>query len=463
MKKQPNILIINTDQHRYDCTGKSGLYPVKTPNIDRIAGEGAWFTHAYTPIPLCCPARQAFLAGKRPEAFGALWNYDLTLKVQSLTPEQFHWTGVLKQQGYQLGYIGKWHVSDCCGPKDFGFDDYIPVEAYARFRAERYGGSRGGPAWFGAIDETPLEDSRTHWLARKAAALMREYRKRGQPWHIRLDLPEPHLPCTPVKEFAELYEAEKIPKWAGFDEGFENKPYIQRQQLKNWNIEKYTWKDWSNTVAKYYAVISQVDDAIGRVLDVLSEAGESENTLVIYTTDHGDMCGSHRMMDKHYIMYDDVVRVPLAMRFPALFNGGRICNNFVCHYLDLVPTIMDIIGSDPPADLHGRSLLPLLQGRVPDDWPQEVVSTYNGNQFGLFTQRMLRTKHWKYVWNTTDVDELYNLEHDPGELNNLIHDPSLTIIIRDLRARLFERLRYEEDGLVGNKWIENQLLQNRKM
>ncbi len=462
MKKLPNILIINTDQHRYDCTGKSGMYPVKTPNIDRIADEGAWFSHAYTPIPLCCPARQAFLTGKRPESFGAHWNYDLTLKVQSLAPQQFHWTSVLKQQGYKLGYVGKWHASELYDPRDFGFDDYISIEDYGMFRRDRYGNKTTGPAWFGAVDEVPLEASRTHWLADKAESLMRSYQKSGGPWHIRLDLPEPHLPCTPVKTFDDLYDPAAVPKWAGFDECFENKPYIQKQQLYNWNIQDYTWKDWAKTAAKYYAVISQADDAVGRILDSLDETGEADNTLVVYTTDHGDMCGSHRMIDKHYIMYDDVVRVPLAVRFPALFKGGIICSDFVCHYLDLVPTIMDIIGHEGPADLHGRSLLPLLQGRTPGDWRQDVVSTYNGNQFGLYTQRMIRTKHWKYIWNTTDIDEFYNMEHDPGELNNLIHDPSFTMIVQDLRARLLACLKEDEDGLVRTKWIEDQLLRNRK-
>jgi arylsulfatase A-like enzyme len=132
---------------------------------------------------------------------------------------------------------------------------------------------------------------------------------------------EPHPPYRPAQAFDEKYSAEDIPRWGSFDDMFAGKPYIQKQQLLSWGIEHYGWNEWVPIVARYYAVISQMDDAIGRVLRVLDELGMKGNTIVVYTSDHGDMCGSHLMMDKHYVMYDDVVRVPLIVLWPR--NIGR--------------------------------------------------------------------------------------------------------------------------------------------
>ena len=133
--------------------------------------------------------------------------------------------------------------------------------------------------------------------------------------------------------------------------------------------------------------------------------GQAENMLVIYSTDHGDNTGSHRLIDKHYVMYDDVVHVPLLLRWPARFGAGVTRDEFVVHALDLATTICEATGLPVPEAYAGRSLMPLCCDEQPPDWRQDVVAVYNGAQFGLFMQRMLRDRHWKYVWNPTDVDE----------------------------------------------------------
>jgi arylsulfatase A-like enzyme len=232
-----------------------------------------------------------------------------------------------------------------------------------------------------------------------------------------------------------------------------------------WNLESYGWKEWAPIVAHYYALISQVDDAIGRVLRALDASGEADNTIVIFTSDHGDMCGSHRMMDKHCVMYDDIVHVPLIVRWPGRVAPGSVCGQFVCNMLDLAPSIPEMTNSPvaPEASFHGRSLLPLLDGKTPEDWPQEVVSTYNGQQFGLYIQRMIRTREWKYIWNPTDVDELYHLESDPYELHNRIADPQVAGLLSELRKKLREVLIQQGDRTVNNHWVANQLLNGKKL
>ncbi|MCU1534697.1 MAG: sulfatase [Glaciihabitans sp.] len=464
---RPNILLIVSDQHRLDCVGAAGDYPVKTPHLDRLAAQGMWFDQAYTPIPLCTPARQSLLTGRRPETHGGLWNYDLGSRIPALDPAEYSWPRELQQAGYASQYVGKWHVNPDHGPTDFGYDEWVQLEDYAAWRQERYPDSPATADWFGAIDPVPTADSRTHWLADRTSAFIREQSGKGTPWHARLDFLEPHLPCEPTAEFADLYQPDRIPQWRNFHDPLEGKPYIQRQQLVNWGVEDYTWEDWAPTVARYYAAITQMDDAIGRVLQAIDDAGQAEDTLVVYTTDHGDMGGAHGMMDKHYVMYDDVVRVPLIMRWPGHIRAGSASDSFTYNTLDLPPTIASMVGVQGPAEAHGANLFDAGEDELtPADAVADrefVVSSYNGQQFGLFSQRMIRTRTWKYVWNLTDTDELYDLQADPGEIVNRIADENVTTILASLRLQLLQQLTTDHDSLVGNAWMRHQLESGRKL
>ncbi|HSN10695.1 MAG TPA: sulfatase-like hydrolase/transferase [Propionibacteriaceae bacterium] len=464
---KPNILLIVSDQHRLDCVGASGDYPVRTPNIDRLAREGAWFRQAYTPIPLCTPARQSLLTGRRPEVTGGLWNYDLGPRIPALDPGEYAWPRELKADGYRSLYVGKWHVSPDDDPTRFGYDAYLPLEAYDEWRGENHPGQDLATDWFGAVDPLPASESRTHWLAGRVSEFIAQASGGESPWHARLDFLEPHLPCQPSAEFASRYRADEIPPWRDFADDFRNKPYIQRQQLLNWNVQDYSWEDWAPVVARYYAVIEQMDDAIGVVLRALDDAGVADNTLVVYTTDHGDMCGSHRMMDKHYVMYDDVVRVPLVMRWPDRIAAGSEVDAFTYNTLDLPPTISALLDVPGPTRPHGVALFEPAADRLAVTGAASerthVVSTYNGQQFGLYIQRMIRTRDWKYVWNPTDVDELYDLREDPNEFVNRIADDAVADVLKDLRLRLLAQLRADGDSFVANAWMTEQLTSGRKL
>ncbi|MHA6481350.1 sulfatase-like hydrolase/transferase [Paenibacillus sp. strain BS8-2] len=462
-RKQPNIVIIMVDQQRYDCLGYSKDYPVHTPHLDALAAQGMWFEQAYTPIPLCSPARQAFIAGRRAEALGTLWNYDLGPRIPPLEPDVYAWPRGLQALGYKNGYIGKWHVHPAASPAAFGYDEYISEFQYEQYRREKYPDTTWKEGFVGEVDPVPLEDTETHWLTQQAIDRMKNYAADGGPWHLRLDLREPHLPCRPAEPFASMYHAEEIPMWRSFGDTFDNKPYIQLQQLINWEVEDWTWEQWAPIVARYYGIISQVDDAIGRFISELDRLGLREDTLVIYTTDHGDMCGGHRMMDKHYVLYDDIVHVPMIVRWPGVVTPGSRCDAFVYNMLDLPPTLLEAANCERVPDfMTGRSLMDLLEKGQAKDWREEVVATYNGQQFGLYTQRMIRTKEWKLIWNLTDVDELYHLTDDPDELHNSIHDPANKEMIAYLRHRLYDILSSEGDTLVQNQWMRDQLLRGRK-
>ncbi len=216
-----------------------------------------------------------------------------------------------------------------------------------------------------------------------------------------------------------------------------------------------TWQDFAPMVARYFGCITQLDDAIGRILKTLEESPAWDDTIVIFTSDHGDMCASHSMLDKHYVLYDDIIRVPLIMRKPGVQH--TVINGNVMNCLDIPATIRKEAGLEPDALRHG-GVLPISAAES-ESCPQEVLVTSNGQQFGLFTARCVRTAKYKYVWNLTDNDELYDLENDPGEKHNLIKDPDLAGLIKQLREKLYQLLMQAQDRFAMSPWLKRQLLE----
>ncbi len=460
--EKPNILFIQCDQFRYDCQGRTNKI-VKTPNLDRLTSEGMFFTNAFTPIPTCCPTRQTFLSGLWPEKHKGIWNYDIALPVSLFN--EHTWTEDLNNAGYNLGYVGKWHVHPTKTPLDFGYKEYVPDEQYKIWRKTQNLPSlvlaKKDFMWLGGFDPAPLEKTHTHWLAQKAIAQMKKFKEEGKPWHVRLELVEPHLPCTPTSKFLQMYNTGDIKPWGSFPDAMSHKPYIQKQQVYNWGIENYTWKEWAVYMQHYYAMITQADDAIGMVLKAVKDLGLDDKTIVIFTSDHGDAAGGHGLIDKHYVMYDEEVRVPLVIKWPEVIKAGSQADQFVLNSLDLSSTIPEMAGFKFLQG-EGSSLLPILRGESPADWRKYAFSNYNGQQFGLYVQRMIRNNQWKYIWNLTDLDELYDLEKDPWEMKNLISDSSQMKVLKDLRHSLYNDLAKRKDPVVN--WVgKKQLLEGKKM
>ena len=448
--------MIVADQLRYDSLGYCNEI-VKTPNIDSLRGEGMLFEEAYTPLPSCCPARQAILTGKTPERLKALWNYDCALPVSSIEKGEFTFSEALKEHGYRTGYIGKWHASEKYDPTDFGFERYVSERDYGSYLHQNCPDFAGYKTdwvhgWGGRESEVPLPFSRTEYFAAKTVEVIDEF-KDEEKWFVRLDFVEPHLPCYPSSPYSKMYDPDKIPPWSGFYDDFKNKPFMQRRQLENWHAENMTWKEWSKIVALYFGWITQMDAAIGKVTDFLKERGLYEDTVIILTADHGDMCGSHGMPDKHYVLYDDIVKIPLIIKG---FKEGS-CGEFVSN-MDLCETILSMAGIKTQEKFDGIDLLPYLEGNKNPNRREYAVSTFNGQQFGLYTLRMIRDKKYKYIYNTQDVDELYDIQADSGELNNLALKEEFRGLIRKLRKKLYYELKRQGDRLVENPWIEDRLL-----
>ena len=452
-----NLLLINADQLRHDCLGFRGVRGVKTPALDALAQKSVVYTRAFTPLPVCAPARQALLCGRHPDSFGAQWNYDF-MPTPTVRPE-WSWVGQLKDRGWSTAYLGRFHASPDLTPEAFGYEKWISWAGHKAMIREKYPSLEYEGGWLGCENPVDVEDSGTHWMAGQAARTIRELAGKGKPWHIWVDYEEPHLPCRPSAPFSGMYNPGDIAPWDGYGDDFDDKPYIQKQQTLSWGTDAMTWeRDFAPMVARYMGVVSQLDEAIGRILQALEETGQAEDTIVAFTSDHGDMCGSHQMLDKHYVLYDDITRVPLMVKHPAA--RPRVCDAFVSNCLDLPASFIEWLGLDRPEALHGRSL-PLTEAEDADA-RKAIVSTGNGQQFGLYSTRMIRDDRYKYVWNLTDVDEFYDLEADPGEKVNRIAQKEHGEKIAAMRRALYEALQAQGDRFVGSEWIARQLLEGKK-
>jgi arylsulfatase A-like enzyme len=449
------------DQHRYDCLGANGHPCAVTPHLDRLAAEGVNFRHACCPAPICTPARTSLLTGVYATQHGCLANRG-TEGYRPMDPQLPAFSQVLKEGGYWLGSVGKWEVGTPLGPEQFGFDVYVPDKGYLSWRREQ-----GLPplptknGWFGEVDPgvTP-EQTALGWGADHVIRLLREAAKGDRPFFLRWDPREPHLPNVLPESFAMLVDPKTIPPWPSFPDPLVGKPFIQRQQIRTWGLEGWKWEQWAPVVARYLGEVALIDHQAGRILQALEELELAENTLVVYSSDHGDLCGGHGMIDKHYVMYDDVVRVPLLLRWPHRLPAGQNVDAQVTAALDLPVTFCDAAGLPAPATFVGRSLLAVAeQGDQAESRP--VFATYHGNQFGLYSQRMVRTPRWKYVWNATAEDEFYDLAADGGEIDNRAADAACAAELAQLRAELVAWMTETKDPLL-NQWTRRQLLEGRK-
>ena len=461
---RPNIVFFYSDQHRFDCLGVNGHSVVQTPNMDRLAKEGANATSAFCPSPICVPARCSLLTGAWPSRHGTVMNFDGESYVP-LDESLAVYPALLRESGYYTGHVGRWHVKEDSSPLEFGFMEHIQgggaeepagPGGYAEWRAGLGLAERPETGFFGGVDpHIGPDESFMKWEADRTIEMIRKAAGQEKPFLIEWHTVAPHLPNIVPEPFASMYPPEELKPWAGFDDPLDGKPYIQSQQRRTWQVEGWKWEQWSPMVGRCLGEISLYDQQIGRVLDVLDELGLSDDTLVVYSADHGDMCGSHGMMDKHYIMYDDVVHIPLIVRLPGRVRAGQSCDAFLDNSVDLAYTFVELAGITPPDSFAGRSVIDAINGKDPNP-REDIFATFVGNQFGLLSQRMVRNRRWKYVWNAVAQDELYDLQNDPGEISNLATDAGHAEQLAVMRGRLIAWMKETGDTLL-NMWTEAQL------
>ncbi|MEM4780210.1 MAG: sulfatase-like hydrolase/transferase [Halalkalicoccus sp.] len=463
---RPNVLFLLTDQERYDLTAPDS--PVETPNLDRFRAEGMAFERAYTPISICSSARASLLTGLYPHSHGMMNNSHEADAIQpNLPPELPTFGELLSTAGYTNYYVGKWHVGRDQGPGDFGFEYHGGAdrhhdealagdfEAYREDLGVRVAEEDLGDRLYtdtgtlvAATDPVSVEATRPYYIAQQAIDRLREGIE--EPFFLRADLYGPHHPYVVPEPYASMYDPAEIAMPESYAETFAGKPAVHEQYLRYRGVEGFDRETWAEAIAKYRGFMTLIDEQIGRILDA---AEGIENLCTIHTSDHGDFTGSHRQFNKGPLMYEDTYHIPLQARWPDEIEAGSACREFVSLH-DLMPTFLDLAGVEIP-HVDGRSIRPLFSGEAPEGWPDAHFAQYHGDEFGLYSQRMLRTERYKYVHNAPDGNELYDFEHDPHELQNLIGHPDYADVRTDLETRLVERMRETGDPIA--RWTASVL------
>ncbi|MHC4444308.1 MAG: sulfatase-like hydrolase/transferase [Planctomycetota bacterium] len=462
-----NILLIQADQQRRDMLGVYGNPVVRTPAIDRLASEGMVFDYAFTPTPICGPARASLITGLWPRNHGILVNLESgSVAGRDFIGEHATLAELLAAGDYRSVLCGKWHVGSNLPPEKCGFEGvFYPGYGYPKnhphyldylkklgttfkLREEMYSPTPDGhdKTLLAAVQKGPAEVAIPHYLVDQAIAAIKQSAKSGQPFFIRCDFWGPHAPYIVPEPYASMYDPQQIEPWPNFDDSLTGKPEIQRAYRRYWGIENFTWDEWSRLVAMCYGYCTLIDDEVARMRAALAESGVADNTVIFYTSDHGGMVGAHDLADKGPYLYDEICRIPFVAYVPGLPAGRR--SDALVYNMDLMPTLLDLAGCEVPSGLDAVSFMPVLKGeheRVRQD--DTVYMEFHGHH-QPYSQRLVRTRRAKYIYNPAEIDELYDLEHDPHELHNRAADPAYADHLNEMRQIMRQWLEKLNDPVL---------------
>ncbi len=428
-----NLLLVTCDQHRADCLGAAGNNVIRTPNLDRLAAEGLYFERNFVQCPQCVPSRSALHTGRYPHVNRTPSN------LYRLPPTEQTLAMTLSRAGYLTACAGELPFA----PTRFlgGFQKVVASDAeyHASLRAagwrleehrERLKSRfQAWPVpWPEDLDETAFHAGRARQFIRENA---------GRPFFLHVNFRRPHHPFDPPAPFDRMYEGARFPASHRRDGEMKNKPPGQQKALEQsvgFDLRTMTAADLDRIKAYYYGMISENDKYIGRLLATLREGGIEDRTLVVVTSDHGEMLGDHGLLFKGGYFYDEVMRTPLIIRAPGKLPAGKRVAALV-EEIDIMPTILELLGIAVPAGVQGQSLVGGA-GR----------STVHAEFSNI---KMVRTAQWKLVhYLHAPYGELYNLREDPHELYNLWDDAAAAPARREMQARLADWLIDSQDPLL---------------
>lgn len=446
MKKKWNVLWIMSDQHNASCTSCAGHPTVKTPHIDRIAARGIQANRVFCQNPICGPSRISFMTGQYPHTHGCLGNYNH--QAPSSNPNTL--SSLFRRSGYQTALIGKSHVNlnwdkegfehirycDLCDadprdPRDHHYFKYLIDQGVADFYEEGTPKKNQEDNLIGGKPaQLPYEHSIERFTGNEAISFL-EHRDETRPFFMQLSFQRPHEPYTPAKEHFDWYDPADIELPDSAKERFENhfatKPSFLTEPLKDWLIMEKGEKELKQFMASYFALISVIDMEIGRVLDQLEKQGELENTVILYTSDHGDFAGEHGLSGKNFGILDSIQRIPFVLSWPGGPQGAQTEEIF--ESVDWYPTVCELCNVPIPRGVDGKSIVPVL---LEKEKGKEAAFCETGT-----SSSSICTKKFRLVYYAKEEEgELYDLTQDPGEINNLWNNKNYF----EIRMKLLEQL-----------------------
>jgi arylsulfatase A-like enzyme len=445
--KKPNVVIILTDDQRWDALGVSGNPHLKTPNIDKLAAEGVFFKNYFCTTSLCSPSRASILSGVYAHTHGVVNNFtDFPSDLPNMP-------AVLQAAGYETAYIGKWHMGEENDQPRPGFDHFVTHKGQGKYWDTAFNSNGQG--------SKEIKGYYTHVVTQLAKEWLKNTREK--PFFLMLGHKAPHSFYTPEPKYAKAFAGVTIPYPQSAYE-LSDKPKWIEQRLTTWHgiygplfewrknfpdTSRAAVKDFEAMVHAYWGTILSVDDSVGELYRTLKEQGELDNTIFIFTSDNGLLNGEHGMVDKR-TMHEPSIRIPLIVRFPGLTPTHKpmVVDQQVLT-LDIAPTVLDLCGAPALPNIHGKSFKKLVQGGD-KSWRKAWYYEYNYEKQFPYTPnvRGIRTNEWKYMHYPTgdgqpDVHlaELYHLTTDPGENHNLINDPKYAGQLKQLKIELARQLK----------------------
>lgn len=463
--KKPNIIVIYPDQMRYDCMSPSGNRVVKTPHLQRLADEGATFDNAFTSYPLCCPFRASMMTGKQAQGHGMYQNHFPLHADQDFVAER------LVDEGYQTLYVGKWHLEG--GPKP----GFVPIDR--RFGFQKFAGFNRGHQYLDGIfwrdTDQPFRckryepDFQTDHLIEFIDEALQE--KPEKPFFGFISYGPPHHPNDMPEYWRKMYDPAEVDLPVGVLPP-EDWLRIQRERVeidcegdmnaalksrcahnKKPPLEPETEEELRTFIAEYYGMISCIDHNVGRILGHLDTRGLTDDTMVIFLSDHGDMLGTHGYPCGFKPQgYRAAMQVPFIVRYPEKIAPGRRVDGLIDVGIDTPVTLLDLAGAAPFGEAHGVSYLGLLDGTTSDGRDAIMYQTFRmkGGAHGEFTpvpERGIRTKDWLYVRQPSRRKFLFDQNADPNELNNLVDKVEYGALMDAFDARIRDHME-----ATGDEW-----------
>lgn len=444
-RSRPNIVFILVDDLRWDDLACTGHPFVRTPYIDRIAREGMLFQNAFAATPLCSPSRASILTGLYAHAHGVRDNTNNDVRSHQLDT----FLQRLHDAGYTSAFFGKWHMGTDNSPRP-GIDEWLSFQGQGQFVDPRINvNGREQPA-SGYVTDILNQHAvaflrRAHdhpfvlYLSHKAVHPNLEQRADGS-------LSDPSAAhFVPAERHRQLYANTTISRRpSALIDRLEGKPALMRpiDDLPPLGRTSGTNDD---VIRDRLRMLMAVEEGVGQIFQALEDTHRLDNTLLVFTSDHGYFYGEHGLSVERRLAYEESARIPLLVRYPVLVKAGAVCSALI-QTLDLAPTFLELARAETPARIHGHSLVPLLNGPLAPFRDAILIEHFSDAVFPRMRRmgyQAVRTARWKYIHYTdlADADELYDLQFDPYEMRNLISDPASQTTLHQLRLDLQRQLR----------------------
>ena len=417
-RKKPNIIFILTDDHRWDCLGVMGHPFLKTPNMDRLANEGLLFENAFVTTSLCSPSRASFLTGQYASVHGIRNNFSRWDEKRNITFMEH-----LKAAGYETAFIGKWHMPGGGLPRLPGVDQFVSFT-----RKDGQGDYYNCPIYV----NHKLTPNRVPYITEELTEYALDFvsKDRESPFCLYLSHKAVHHDWKPPEHLAGKYNDVDLSFLAP-----------ESDKYNTWTKNSFLEGTMGNMHAvyrRYSECLESVDEELGRLFAALEEAGEMDNTIIVYAGDNGYIWGEHRLYAKHY-PYEESIRIPYIVRYPGLVSDpGRRADQMVLN-IDLAPTILDVAGIRIPDFMQGESFAPILRSANAKGRESFVYELFRDFPFGgrVPPNKSLRTNRYKYIeWELCRTPEIYDLVSDPREMTNLFGTEEGEGLLPELKAEL---------------------------